>query len=179
MTTERRFAHPVLDAPALGDAPVAVRVLGDEFVIWRDAAGVPRAAPDRCPHRGARLSLGWNLGERVACWYHGIQVDGSGKVCEVPASAPAERHRVVAPHGLEHLEELIGAAATGGGAGAAAATRSSSAAMSRSTPSLRQWSRIACWDSRSMVQPVKARATSRTSPCFSGARMRSSTFIAS
>jgi phenylpropionate dioxygenase-like ring-hydroxylating dioxygenase large terminal subunit len=45
------------------------------------------ALEDRCPHRGARLSLGWNLGNRVACWYHGVEVEGSGKVCKVPASA--------------------------------------------------------------------------------------------
>ena len=41
---ERRFAHPVLDAPALGDAPVPVRLLGDEFVLWRDAALTHRPA---------------------------------------------------------------------------------------------------------------------------------------
>ena len=46
MIVEARFAHPVLDASALGAAPVAVRVLGDDFVLWRDDALTPRAAPD-------------------------------------------------------------------------------------------------------------------------------------
>ena len=35
---EARHAHPVLDAPALGAAPVAVRLLGEDWVLWRDAA---------------------------------------------------------------------------------------------------------------------------------------------
>ena len=61
------------------------------------------ALEDRCPHRGARLSLGWNLGERVACWYHGIEIDGSGKVCTVPASAncPMEGEQRVKSYPVE------------------------------------------------------------------------------
>jgi phenylpropionate dioxygenase-like ring-hydroxylating dioxygenase large terminal subunit len=43
------------------------------------------ALEDRCPHRGARLSLGWNLGNRIACWYHGVEVDGEGSIVDVPA----------------------------------------------------------------------------------------------
>ena len=42
---------------------------------------------NRCPHRGARLSMGWNLGDHVACWYHGVEVNGQGTVTSVPAAA--------------------------------------------------------------------------------------------
>ena len=56
---EARFAHPVLDAQALGDEPRAVRLLGEDYVLWRDANGTPCAARDRCPHRGTKLSLGF------------------------------------------------------------------------------------------------------------------------
>ena len=112
MTTERRFAHPVLDAPALGDAPVAVRVLGDDFVLWRDAAGVPRAAPDRCPHRGTRLSLGRTCDGQIECPYHGWRFDGDGRCVAVPAlpgfAAPASHglvtHRLSEAHGLLWLQ---------------------------------------------------------------------------
>lgn len=44
-----------------------------------------QATEDRCPHRGARLSMGWNLGDRIACWYHGVEVAGNGEVKDVPA----------------------------------------------------------------------------------------------
>ncbi len=85
MSIERRFAHPVLDASALGAAPVAVRVLGDDVVLWRDAAGVPRAAPDRCPHRGTRLSLGRVCEGQIECPYHGWRFDGAGRCVQIPA----------------------------------------------------------------------------------------------
>jgi len=39
---------------------------------------------DRCPHRSAPLSVGQHLGDRVACLYHGVQVDGTGTVVSVP-----------------------------------------------------------------------------------------------
>lgn len=109
---ERRFAHPVLDAPALGDAPVAVRLLGDDVVLWRDAAGVPRAAPDRCPHRGTRLSLGRVCDGQIECPYHGWRFDGAGRCVAIPALpgfVPPASHglstlAVVEAHGLLWLQ---------------------------------------------------------------------------
>ena len=83
----RNLWYPVAPSWQVHNAPIGVTRLGEKIVLWRDAQGQVHALEDRCPHRGARLSLGWNLGERVACWYHGIQIDGDGKVCSVPASA--------------------------------------------------------------------------------------------
>jgi phenylpropionate dioxygenase-like ring-hydroxylating dioxygenase large terminal subunit len=77
--------YPVAPSWQVGNAPIGITRLSRQIVLWRDAGGQVHALEDRCPHRGARLSLGWNLGERVACWYHGVEVDGSGKVCNVPA----------------------------------------------------------------------------------------------
>ena len=54
-------------------------------MLWRDHDGQIHALEDRCPHRGARLSLGWNLGDRLACWYHGIEVASDGTIVDVPA----------------------------------------------------------------------------------------------
>ncbi|MFR3706963.1 MAG: Rieske 2Fe-2S domain-containing protein [Enterobacter hormaechei] len=36
--------------------------LGEQIVVWRNKDGQVQALEDRCPHRGARLSMGWNLG---------------------------------------------------------------------------------------------------------------------
>jgi phenylpropionate dioxygenase-like ring-hydroxylating dioxygenase large terminal subunit len=55
--TTALYWHPVLDSAALRDAPHAVQVLDQALVLWRDAHGLPHAWADRCPHRGARLSL--------------------------------------------------------------------------------------------------------------------------
>jgi len=66
-------------------APVGITRLGEKLVAWRDKSGVVHVLEDRCPHRGSPLSLGWNLGDRIACWYHGLQVGPDGRVLRVPA----------------------------------------------------------------------------------------------
>ncbi|WP_058913814.1 aromatic ring-hydroxylating oxygenase subunit alpha [Entomohabitans teleogrylli] len=77
--------YPVLSSWEVSSNPVGITRLGQQIVVWRDRDGQLHALEDRCPHRGARLSLGWNLGDRVACWYHGVEVDGQGEVKDVPA----------------------------------------------------------------------------------------------
>lgn len=84
------YWYPVLPSYALHGTPVGITRLSQNIVLWRDPAGGVRALEDRCPHRGARLSLGWNLGDRVACWYHGVQVTGGGVVADVPAVAQCQ-----------------------------------------------------------------------------------------
>jgi len=69
------------------DTPLGLTRLGEQIAIWRDTDGSVHCVEDRCPHRGARLSMGWNLGDRIACWYHGIEVGGDGVVKNVPAVA--------------------------------------------------------------------------------------------
>lgn len=81
----RNFWYPVLPSYVLRDTPVGITRLSEEIALWRDADGTVHAVEDRCPHRGARLSLGRNLGDRVACWYHGAQINGQGVVVDVPA----------------------------------------------------------------------------------------------
>lgn len=78
--------YPVAASWMVGRKPAGLTRLGERLVLWRDEAGAVHALEDRCPHRGARLSLGWNLGDRVACWYHGIEVAADGKVARVPAA---------------------------------------------------------------------------------------------
>jgi len=58
--------------------------LGEDWVLFREPDGTLRMLEDRCPHRGAPLSLGQHLGTRLACLYHGVQVDGGGTVVSVP-----------------------------------------------------------------------------------------------
>lgn len=91
--------YPVLPSWAVQGAPVGITRLGENIVVWRDVDGRPHAVEDRCPHRGARLSMGWNLGDRLACWYHGVEVDGTGTVVDVPAvnDCPLANSEVVKP----------------------------------------------------------------------------------
>ena len=100
---------PVAAASQVGNAPLAVTLLGQAVVLWRDATGQAHAWPDRCPHRGARLSLGRCLGDRLECPYHGWQFDAAGRCVELPATPltviPASHHLV--PHALQEAHGLV------------------------------------------------------------------------
>ena len=79
--------YPVLPSWRLKGDPLGITRLSQNIVLWRDPEGEVHAIDDRCPHRGARLSLGWNLGDRLGCWYHGVEVTADGKVANVPAAS--------------------------------------------------------------------------------------------
>ncbi|OUC77562.1 Rieske 2Fe-2S domain-containing protein [Gordonia lacunae] len=77
--------YPILPSRMLEPgAMVPVRRLEVDWVLFRDAQGRVRMLEDRCPHRSAPLSVGQHLGDRIACAYHGVQVDGEGTVVSVP-----------------------------------------------------------------------------------------------
>lgn len=84
--------HPVALSADVAEAPVPARLLGEDLVLWRDAQGRAHAWQDRCPHRGAQLSLGRVVpcasaegGKRLECAYHGWRFDAAGQCREVPA----------------------------------------------------------------------------------------------
>jgi hypothetical protein len=61
---------------ALGAQPMAHVVDGEELVTWRGRDGALRAAPDACPHMGAKLSCGRSEGGAVVCPWHGLALSG-------------------------------------------------------------------------------------------------------
>lgn len=68
------------------DRPQALQLLGQALVLWRTAQGEPVLMADRCPHRGAKLSMGRVTQDRLQCPYHGWQFDASGACAAVPAT---------------------------------------------------------------------------------------------
>lgn len=82
---ENTFWHPVAQACEVLDSPLGVQLLGQPVVLWRDPQGQVRAFLDRCPHRGARLSMGRVENGHLECPYHGWQFAGSGQCVKVPA----------------------------------------------------------------------------------------------
>jgi phenylpropionate dioxygenase-like ring-hydroxylating dioxygenase large terminal subunit len=106
---ERSLWHPVASAADLASAPLPAQLLGEPIVLWRDAAGRARAFADRCPHRGARLSLGCVRGGELECPYHGWRFDGAGQAVAVPALpgfVPPSGHRAVA-HAVRQAYGLL------------------------------------------------------------------------
>lgn len=83
---EHRLYHPVALAAELGERPLAAELLGVNLVLWRTARGEVRAFADRCPHRGAALSMGRVVnGESLECPYHGWQFSTAGQCTHIPA----------------------------------------------------------------------------------------------
>ena len=106
---ERTCWHPVASLEALSEAPLAVTLLDEPLVLWKDNHGTVRAFADRCPHRGARLSLGCVRAGVLECPYHGWQFDGAGQVVHVPALPafqPPATHRA-ASHDVQLRHGLV------------------------------------------------------------------------
>jgi phenylpropionate dioxygenase-like ring-hydroxylating dioxygenase large terminal subunit len=82
--------YPLCPSHFVVEQPVSLRRLGLKLAVWRDlragGQGKVYALEDHCPHRGAPLSQGANLGDHLACPYHGIEVRCDGMVTKVPAS---------------------------------------------------------------------------------------------
>ncbi|MDE0652320.1 MAG: aromatic ring-hydroxylating dioxygenase subunit alpha [bacterium] len=86
------FGHfwlPVAYSTDLTGDPVAVRVRDNDLVLAR-LNGEVRAFADLCPHRGARLSLGWVEDDSLRCAYHGWLFDCGGACIQIPGSG--DRH---------------------------------------------------------------------------------------
>lgn len=78
--------YPICPSRYVRHDPVGLERLGRKLVLWRDENSVLHALEDRCPHRGAPLSLGVIMGNRIACPYHGVEVRQDGIVAKVPGS---------------------------------------------------------------------------------------------
>ena len=84
----RHYWQPaaLLDEFAADERPVkAVRLLGQDFVLFRDEAGRYGMLDRDCPHRGADLSYGRNENGGLRCLFHGWLFDVKGKCLETPA----------------------------------------------------------------------------------------------
>src|SRR5581483_8535181 len=81
----RRFWHPVYCSADLPVAePKPIRILGEEFTLYRGESGQPHMLGFRCAHRGNQLSLGWVEGDALRCFYHGWRYDASGQCDRQP-----------------------------------------------------------------------------------------------
>jgi phenylpropionate dioxygenase-like ring-hydroxylating dioxygenase large terminal subunit len=83
----RDFWYAVALDAEVADSPVPVRLLGVDYVLWRNASGGVTAAADRCPHRESPLSPGVVRAGCIECPYHGWQFDGDGRCVKVPSAS--------------------------------------------------------------------------------------------
>ena len=64
--------------------PMAVRILGEDLVLYRDLGGTLGLMDRHCPHRSSSLEYGRPREKGLACPYHGWSYFNSGKISGVP-----------------------------------------------------------------------------------------------
>jgi len=89
----RQYWQPVALLEELdGERPVkAVRLMGQDFVIFCDEQGRYGMLDRDCPHRGADLSFGRLEDGGLRCPFHGWLFDASGTCLQTPAEPPGSR----------------------------------------------------------------------------------------
>ena len=96
--------YPIIESRKVkGRKPIGVTRLSENLVLWRDRFGRLIAMPDRCPHRGAMLSLGKINHGCLACPYHGLRFNASGKCVMIPANGEG----APVPHGFDIITRLV------------------------------------------------------------------------
>ena len=103
----RQFWHAVCRSQDLpvGDAK-PIRIMSEDFAIYRGESGTPQVIAYRCPHRGAPMHLGLVEDDSIRCVYHGWKFDCSGQCVEQPAEEPAFARKVRI--GIRPTREYLG-----------------------------------------------------------------------
>src|SRR6266545_6845813 len=82
----RTFWHPVFRSQDLKPGKTApIRIMSEDFTLYRGESGTAHAVAFRCAHRGTQLSTGWVEGENIRCRYHGWMYDAGGQCLQQPA----------------------------------------------------------------------------------------------
>ena len=93
----RRYWHPIAASSELIDKPTkAVRLLGEDLVLYRDKQGRPGLIGPQCAHRRMSMLLGIPDNDGLRCPYHGWLYGKDGKCLEQPyesAEDPASRFK--------------------------------------------------------------------------------------
>ena len=85
----RRYWHPIAAAAELKQNPTkAVRVLGEDLVLYKDEGGRLGLIEAACAHRRVNMLFGIPEERGLRCPYHGWLYDETGQCLEMPAETP-------------------------------------------------------------------------------------------
>lgn len=85
------FWYPAEESALLGDDPLKLTMLGQEFVLWRDSAGAAHCISNTCTHRGGSLADGIIDDDCIQCPYHGWLFNGNGDCERIPSLGPLSK----------------------------------------------------------------------------------------
>ena len=91
----RRYWQPItFSAEVTADgAPLPMRIMGEDLVLFRDTQGRPGLLGRKCAHRCADLSYGRVENGGLRCIYHGWLYDREGRCLEQPGEPGCGEHR--------------------------------------------------------------------------------------
>ena len=104
----RRFWHPVAMSSEVGDLPLAVRILGEDLVLFRDKSGRVGLLHRHCSHRGVSLEFGLPAKRGIRCCYHGWLFDIDGTILETPGEPKGSTLKEGRSHGAYPALEYEG-----------------------------------------------------------------------
>lgn len=90
----RQYWQPVAlldELDAMAKPVKAVRLMGQDLVLFRDEQGRLGLLDRDCPHRGADLAFGRLEGGGLRCLFHGWVFDVNGKCLDTPAEPEGSR----------------------------------------------------------------------------------------
>ena len=83
----KNFWYAVELSSLVTSKPRLLKLLGKEYVLYRNVEGHIIALDNQCAHRGAGLALGWTEGNCIRCPYHGWKYESDGTCSHIPADA--------------------------------------------------------------------------------------------
>jgi 5,5'-dehydrodivanillate O-demethylase len=90
----RRYWYPVAFTRELDEWPIKrVRLLGEDFAVWKRPDGGYGILQESCPHRAASLVYGVVESEGLRCGYHGWLFAPDGRCLEQPAEPETSSFR--------------------------------------------------------------------------------------
>lgn len=85
------YWYAIIESSQIRQKPVGIKRMGRDLVLWRDAQNQVICMVNRCPHRGAALSLGRIKDSCIECPYHGFQYNTHGKCTLIPCNGKNAR----------------------------------------------------------------------------------------
>ena len=109
-TMLRRYWWPVAFSETVKakGAPVKVKLLAEEFALFRDGAGQLGLVALHCSHRGTSLEYGRVEDNGIRCCYHGWLYDIQGNCLEQPAEPGDSTFKERIKHPAYHAHDAAG-----------------------------------------------------------------------
>ena len=106
----RRYWWPVGFSALVKEksSPTKIRLLGEDFVLFRDGGGRLGLVDLHCSHRGTSLEFGRVEDQGIRCCYHGWLYDVNGRCLEQPAEPADSTFKDRIQHPAYKAQEIAG-----------------------------------------------------------------------